>query len=92
MGLLPLLIRMMAGEDVGTGNVAWALVYQLSLDDRGRTLISRSECCSFVLEYLLRCKETPLPIVPISLAVNLALVPKLATDIVHVKCYQKAPV
>ncbi len=83
LGLLPSLIKMMA-EDMEGSNVGWALVYQISLDDRGRVLISRSECFAFVLEYLLRCKEVPLPSIPIALAVNLALVPKLAADIIHV--------
>jgi hypothetical protein len=72
------------------GNIAWALVYQISLDDRGRILISRSECFSFVLEYLLRCKEIPLPSIPLALAVNLAHVPKLATELSQVQmlfCY-----
>jgi hypothetical protein len=76
-------MRMMADDTEGT-NVGWALVYQISLDDRGRIQISRSECCAFVLEYLLRRKETPLPSIPIALAVNLALVPRLANDIIHV--------
>lgn len=67
------------------GNIAWALVYQISLDDRGRILISRSECFSFVLEYLLRCKEIPLPSIPLALAVNLAHVPKLAAELSQVK-------
>lgn len=69
------------------GSIAWALVYQLSLDDRGRVLISRSECFSFVLEYLLRCKETPLPSVPLALAVNLAHVPKLAAELSQSKYF-----
>lgn len=66
------------------GNIAWALVYQISLDDRGRILISRSECFSFVLEYLLRCKEIPLPSIPLALSVNLAHVPKLAAELSQV--------
>ena len=84
LGLLPSLIRMMLADSQG-GNIAWALVYQISLDDRGRILISRSECFSFVLEYLLRCKETPLPCIPLALAVNLAHVPKLATELTQSK-------
>lgn len=80
---MPSLIRMMLTDSQG-GNIAWALVYQISLDDRGRILISRSECFSFVLEYLLRCKEIPLPSIPLALAVNLAHVPKLATEISQV--------
>ena len=83
LGLLPSLIRMMIADSQG-GSIAWALVYQISLDDRGRNLISRSECFSFVLEYLLRCKETPLPSIPLALAVNLANVPKLATELSQV--------
>lgn len=86
LGLLPSLIKMMLADSQG-GSIAWALVYQLSLDDRGRILISRSECFSFILEYLLRCKETPLPPVPIALAVNLAHVPKLATELSQSKYF-----
>lgn len=81
---MPSLIRMMLTDSQG-GNIAWALVYQISLDDRGRILISRSECFSFVLEYLLRCKEIPLPSIPLALAVNLAHVPKLAAELSQVK-------
>ncbi|KZS21217.1 Kinesin-associated protein 3 [Daphnia magna] len=86
LGLLPSLIRMMLTDSQG-GNIAWALVYQISLDDRGRILISRSECFSFVLEYLLRCKEIPLPSIPLALAVNLAHVPKLATELSQSKYF-----
>ena len=82
--MLPSLIRMMIADSQGA-SIAWALVYQISLDDRGRNLISRSECFSFVLEYLLRCKETPLPSIPLALAVNLAHVPKLANELAQVK-------
>ena len=83
---MPSLIRMMLTDSQG-GNIAWALVYQISLDDRGRILISRSECFSFVLEYLLRCKEIPLPSIPLALAVNLAHVPKLATELSQVNSF-----
>nr|CAG4649243.1 EOG090X049M [Scapholeberis mucronata] len=86
LGLLPSLIRMMLTDSQG-GNIAWALVYQISLDDRGRILISRSECFSFVLEYLLRCKEIPLPSIPLALAVNLAHVPKLAAELSQSKYF-----
>ena len=65
-------------------SIAWALVYQISLDDRGRILISRSECLSFVLEYLLRCQQNPLPSVPLALAINLVLNPKLAAQLCQV--------
>ena len=86
LGLLPSLIKMMAVDtnSPSTESIAWALVYQISLDDRGRILISRSECLSFVLEYLLRCQQNPLPSVPLALAINLALNPKLATQLCQV--------
>ena len=87
LGLLPSLIRMMLDDSQG-GNIAWALVYQISLDDRGRIQISRTECFSFVMEYLLRCKETPLPSIPLALAVNLTHVPKLATELCQVVLQQ----
>nr|CAG4641607.1 EOG090X049M [Eurycercus lamellatus] len=86
LGLLPSLIRMMLADSQG-GSIAWALVYQISLDDRGRILISRSECFSFVLEYLLRCKETPLPSIPLALAVNLVHVAKLAAELSQSKYF-----
>jgi len=86
LGLLPSLIKMMATDtnSPSTESIAWALVYQISLDDRGRILISRSECLSFVLEYLLRCQQDPLPSVPLALAINLALNSKLATQLCEV--------
>lgn len=90
LGLVPSLIKMMVADSNNWQgeSIAWALVYQISLDDRGRILISRSECFSLVLEYLLRCQQTPLPLVPLALAINLALNLKLATELSESKYFQ----
>nr|CAG4640776.1 EOG090X049M [Eulimnadia texana] len=53
LGILPSLIRMMAEDEEGN-NSGWALVYNISMDDRGRALIARTECFAYVLELLTR--------------------------------------